>query len=126
MAFTRDETGVAFPFRRGNQNFPETNTGAQIIVDAVKALLITGSDEVPMGDNLGTNMHGMVFENLNSVTAAIITASVRRIIAERAPKMQILAIRPKQDKGNSAIIIQSEWQIDDTTGMAEVPIQGPA
>tara|TARA_B100001094_G_C18099389_1_gene754840 strand:- start:287 stop:652 length:366 start_codon:yes stop_codon:yes gene_type:complete len=119
---TRTETGAAFPFRRGSQNFPEISTGAQVIVDRVKSLLLTGAGEMPFGEDIGTNIHGSVFESITPVSVAIITATIKRVIEANEPRMQVLSVTPSQDERRSTIIIQIQWRVDNTEGDLEVQI----
>ncbi len=116
--------GISFPFRRGPVNFPETNSGATAVLDNVKSLLLIGLGEVPMGNDLGTTIHSLVFNGLTPIESARIVQSVRSVIAHKEPRMQVLSVDTEEVAGKlgSSIMATITWKVGDDLGTTDVPI----
>lgn len=118
--------GVAFPFGGDDFSLPAKNEGLSTVVDAVKSLLFTGVGELPMEPAIGTNLHSFVFETMNSLTLAQISAEVRRVVSKWEPRMNILSVTATEDADigiRSGIVVHIEYAMSGSeTGHIDLPI----
>jgi phage baseplate assembly protein W len=125
MANSTKTRGISFPFRRGSFSLPARNAGAETIVDAVRALLLTGQNEIPFAPNLGTNIHSFVFENMSEIQKVRIAQAIRTIISNQEPRMRVVSVSV-QEAGNAnggyRFVVNVVYQIADQRGDFDLPL----
>jgi phage baseplate assembly protein W len=125
MANTSGTRGIGFPFRFGNTSLPATNSGTATVVDAVRSLLLIGLNEVPFSPDLGTSIHGFVFENVSEIQKVRVAQAVRSIIASKEPRMQVLSVSVEQQgsqQSGISVIVNITYKIADEIGDFSIPL----
>jgi phage baseplate assembly protein W len=121
----KDLKGISFPFRRGENGFPEPNAGTRTVIDRVKAALLTSRGELPMGNDIGTGIDNLIFESLTPILQAKIAQELRDTIGRIEPTMNVLAIDFAEDDmpGGASIVVASvQYEIADEDGSLSVPV----
>lgn len=81
--------GIAFPFQRGETEFPRERVDDDVIEDNIRRILMTRRGERVMRPNAGSDTMGFVFESVGDVLRARITTEVKRAIADGEPRAQV-------------------------------------
>ena len=118
---------ISFPFRKGGGSFPEVTTGTAVIHESLKGLISTGKNERIMDGEFGVNAHGYVFENISSLTFALIAADIKKAISEYEPRVNVLSINAFKADSNEAprqttILVEIEYSIGNQVYSQQVPI----
>lgn len=116
--------GIAFPFSLGEFSVPKTASGLTAVVSAVKSLLLTGTGELPMESDVGTNLHSFVFSSVTSLNLARLSSEVRRVVGKWEPRMKILSVTTTNtdDIGlKSGVIVHIEYELDGEVGDLPIP-----
>ena len=118
--------GISFPFRKGDNGFPEPNSSSQTVIDNVFALLRTARREVPMGNEIGVNVYRFVMETSGPLLGARISQDVRSIIRSEEPRMSVLGITSSERNTGSGTVMEVaiEYEIADEEGSVIVPVGG--
>jgi phage baseplate assembly protein W len=125
LANSSKTRGISFPFRKGQLSLPEANSGAQTVIDSVRSLLLTGVGEVPLAPSLGTQIHSFVFGNITPIQGARISQSIRSIISEKEPRMQVLSVTTEDNGDLSSgyrLVVNVTYRIADEEGEMEIPL----
>ena len=115
---------VAFPFRRGPTGFPEPSIGARAVVDNVFSLLLMAEGELPMGEGIGTRIHGFVNETSGPLLGARVAQDVRSVIRTKEPRMVVLGVTTKEEtsRDGTAVIASLEYEVAGVNGNLGIPV----
>jgi len=104
MVQTKDiYRGIAFPFRKGLNQFPEEVTDDLLIKETLVQLLLTSRNERVMRSGVGSNILGYVFEDNNEVLAAMIRTDVSAIVDRYEPRVSINEVQVA--RSDEAVIV---------------------
>lgn len=119
-----DLTGVAYPWRKGENGYPEEATGAELVVRNVISLLSIASGELPMGQGIGASVWTFTFENLGPLTEARISQSIRTVVARNEPRMRIVSIDMRSESKSFGGVITAyiTYEIGDVSGTFNVDV----
>lgn len=91
MGSARERKGTDFPFRNGENGFPQPATGVDAVLADFKSELLTSTGEVPMQPNQGSAALSYVFENVTPLVKSLVSQEVRRIAA-KFPELILLGV----------------------------------
>lgn len=91
------------------------HTGEMAVINSVKNLVLTNHYERPFQPDLGSNIRRMLFENLDTVTAANIEREITQTILNFEPRVRIeqIIVTPKYD--DNAYSVQMTFSIVNRT-----------
>lgn len=99
--------GLAFPFQRGANAFPNPATDDDLIRQALIQLITTQKGQRVMRPDFGTDAWKFVFEDNNLALAALIQTEVGQSIAKNESRVILIAIQVERDNdGNVIVTIQ--------------------
>lgn len=81
------------------------------IIGSVKNLLFTNFYERPFQPNIGSNLRGMLFENMDNITAAKIERAVLETIRNHEPRVKVGKFVAKPDYDRNAYSCEMEFLI---------------
>lgn len=118
--------GISFPFRKGLNGFPEPNRGDRVVIEDVFSLLKTARFEIPMGNELGVNVHQFVMETSGPLLGARIAQDIRSVIRLREPRMTVLGVTSAEKRLSIGTVVDVaiEYEISGVEGSASVEIGG--
>ena len=91
------------------------NLGERAVINSVKNLILTNHYERPFQPELGSNIRRMLFENLDTVTAASIEREITQTILNFEPRVRIeqIIVTPRYDE--NAYSVQMTFSIINRT-----------
>jgi len=91
------------------------HTGEMAVINSVKNLILTNHYERPFQPELGSNIRRMLFENLDTVTAANIEREITQTILNFEPRVNIeqIIVTPRYDE--NAYSVQMTFSIINRT-----------
>lgn len=91
------------------------HTGEMAVINSVKNLILTNHYERPFQPELGSNIRRMLFENLDTVTAASIEREITQTILNFEPRVRIeqIIVTPRYDE--NAYSVQMTFSIINRT-----------
>ena len=91
------------------------HTGEMAVINSVKNLILTNHYERPFQPELGSNIRRMLFENLDTVTAASIEREITQTILNFEPRVRIeqINVTPRYDE--NAYSVQMTFSIINRT-----------
>ena len=125
MANTSNIRGIAFPFRFGSTSLPATSSGTSTVVDSVRSLLLIGEGEIPFSPDLGTSIHGFIFENVSEIQKVRIAQAIRAIISRKEPRMQVLSVAVNEEgsqQSGISVIVNITYKVADEIGEFSIPL----
>lgn len=98
--------GISFPFRKGNDGFPQSATDEQLVRESLHQLVLTSFNERVMRPSYGCGAQALVFENRGFAMNALILRTIQKAIQENEPRVTLLDVRveDKEDEGVLASI----------------------
>ena len=115
--------GIAFPFRRGETEFPESVEDDPLIDDSIRMIILTGRLERVMRPGQGADAIAFVFENNVALLHAKIRQEVRRALNENEPRITVLNITPEAQENQVEITI--EYEINRRVRVVGVTVPAP-
>ena len=124
MPSPSDLFGIKFPFQPGYNSSPETVQGVNVLVSSVQSLLFTALGEMPMLQDVGTNIHSFVFETPSDITKALIAQEIRSLIKKNVPQMVVESIITETQMVNGAplILVRVIYSVDGESGEIPIPL----
>ena len=120
---------IAFPFRLGALSFPQMLEGDNSVVfNSMVALILTGKNERVMHNDVGTNVHRFVFDNLGPLARARVAADVARAFALYEPRAEILSIDAVDGQtvdeklSETTIVVNIVWRLNGEVESQQIPI----
>ena len=124
MPAPSDLFGIKFPFQPGMNSSPETVEGINVLVSDVQSLLFTALGEMPMLEDVGTNIHSFVFETPSEITQALISQEIRSLIKKNVPQMIVDAVITEVQEVNGAplILVRVIYSVNGEGGEIPIPL----
>lgn len=91
------------------------NTGSMAVVNSIKNLILTNYYEKPFQPEFGSNVRGLLFENLDSITATTIKSEIKRIIQNYEPRATVENINVTADYDKNGFKVYLEFSIVNQT-----------
>lgn len=85
--------GLAFPFQKGETEFPRKRTDDDVIEDNIRRILLTRRGERVMRPDSGSDTMSFVFESVGPVLTAQISRECRRAIQQGEPRVQVQRVQ---------------------------------
>lgn len=85
------------------------------VINSVKNLILTNHYERPFQPDLGSNVSKLLFENLDSITAASLEREILQTIENFEPRARIYRITVLPDYDNNRFSIDMEFLITNRT-----------
>jgi len=104
---------ISFPFRKGATGFPQMAEGDEVVLDSLKALVLTAKNERVMRNDLGTYAHTYVFEDLTPILQARVAADLAQTAAKYEPRARILAVEVSEGQQDGQINVDVVFQVND-------------
>lgn len=99
--------GIGFPFRRGPTSFPAAATGAALIKDSIRTLVMTRRGDRVMRPDVGSGAYDYIFESDDPMLAETIRTDVSQTLGRYEPRIivQSVDVVPDADKGTVDVTI---------------------
>ena len=91
------------------------NIGTMAIVNSIKNLILTNHYEKPFHPEIGSNVRRLLFENLDTVTAAAVEAEIRTTITNFEPRVNITTIQVLPDYDKNGFKVYLEFTVVNLT-----------
>jgi phage baseplate assembly protein W len=91
------------------------NTGPMAVVNSIKNLILTNYYEKPFQPEFGSSVRGLLFENLDSITATTIKGEIERTIQNYEPRATVENINVIADYDNNGFKVYLEFSIVNQT-----------
>ena len=116
-------TGVVREFKDLDLNFTihpvkkdiNKNVGTMAIVNSIKNLILTNHYEKPFHPEIGSNVRRLLFDNLDTVTAAAVESEIRTTITNFEPRVNITNIQVTPDTDNNGFKVYLEFTVINLT-----------
>lgn len=79
--------------------------GENAVSQSIKNLILTEFYDVPFHPEIGCQVHGLLFENITSITAGLVKDSIRDVINNYEPRAEILDLDVDPDGSEQGYII---------------------
>lgn len=123
MPSTRELRGINFPFGFGEDSFPETATGVDVVLARVRSLLTTGRGEIPMIPNQGSIVHKYVFETMTPLMRSYLANEVRTQINTYVPQLKVTSV--STDVTDNRVVVNIYYVLDGSAGELAVDFGTP-
>jgi phage baseplate assembly protein W len=91
------------------------NTGPMAVVNSIKNLILTNYYEKPFQPEFGSSVRGLLFENLDSITATTIKGEIERTIQNYEPRATVENINVTADYDKNGFKVYLEFSIVNQT-----------
>ena len=91
------------------------HVGTMAIVNSIKNLVLTNHYEVPFHPEIGSNVRRLLFDNLDTVTAAAVESEIRTTITNFEPRVNITNIQVTPDTDNNGFKVYLEFTVVNLT-----------
>jgi phage baseplate assembly protein W len=91
------------------------NTGPMAVVNSIKNLILTNYYEKPFQPEFGSSVRGLLFENLDSITATTIKGEIERTIQNYEPRATVENINVIADYDKNGFKVYLEFSIVNQT-----------
>jgi len=85
--------------------------GEDAVIQSVKNLILTEFYDVPFHPEIGCQVHGLLFENITSITAGLVKDSIRDVIVNYEPRAEILDLTVDTDETEKGYIVFLKFKI---------------
>ena len=89
--------------------------GELAVINSIKNLVLTNHYEVPFHPEIGSNVRRLLFENLDTVTAAAVEAEIRTTITNFEPRVNITTIQVLPDYDKNGFKVYLEFTVVNLT-----------
>jgi phage baseplate assembly protein W len=89
--------------------------GEYAVIAAVKNLLMTNHYERHFQPEIGSNIRGLLFDQLDNVTASDLEREIELVIKNFEPRVTIISISVSPDIDNNAFAVSMEFFITNKT-----------
>ena len=90
-------------------------TDVQAIVASMKNLILTEFYERPFHPEIGSQVNGLLFENVSSITASLISEALINVIENYEPRVRILNITATPDSTGHGYDTSIHFKIIDVS-----------
>lgn len=83
-------------------------TDSMAVINSIKHLVLTKHYERPFQPDIGSNVHALLFENMDKITASALEREIREVIANFEPRATIsrLTVTPNFDNNEYSITME--------------------
>lgn len=106
--------GWSFPVKVNPSGGIQTSRDEQKIIESILIILGTAKGERIMRPDFGCELHKLVFEPNNNVTASLAMHYVERALVMWEPRIQVDKIDVKNDTENSRLVLEIFYRIRAT------------
>ena len=85
------------------------------VVNSIKNLILTNYYERPFQPEIGSNVRRLLFDNLDTVTAAAVESEIRTTITNFEPRVNITNIQVTPDTDNNGFKVYLEFTVVNLT-----------
>ena len=85
------------------------------IVNAVKNIVLTNHYEKPFNPDYGSNVRGLLFENLDIVTASALEREIQQSIENFEPRVSLISVQVIPDFDNNGFNVQRQFYVINRT-----------
>jgi phage baseplate assembly protein W len=85
------------------------------IINAVKNIVLTNHYEKPFNPDYGSNVRGLLFENLDVITASAVEREIEQAINNYEPRIQLIAVQVIPDFENNGFGVQMQFYVVNRT-----------
>lgn len=117
MALATRYKGIAFPFRKGAAQFPETATDDELVRQSMEQIVRTARGERVYRTRMGCSAAHYVFENNTPVMGALLARSAAEAIRDNEPRVDVLDVQVQQQE--SSAIVTVFWAMN---GRSQAPL----
>ena len=93
--------GVSFPFRQEAGNFPQMDTGDDLVASGLKQLIVTEPGERRRRPNFGCRLRSFLFDPQDDVTKMAVQSEVFRAIRDAGTNVIVISIDVTFENQNS-------------------------
>ncbi len=126
MARAPTYKGIAFPFKKGTQSFPETSTDNDLVKQSIIQIVLTGLGERVMRPEFGSKVYAFIFENNDLVLQETIKAEVMSAVGRFEPRAIVRDVGVSRD--DSILEITVSYVViatrQEQTAVIGIPIEG--
>ena len=98
------------------------HTGEMAVINSVKNLILTNHYERPFQPELGSNIRRMLFENLDTVTAASIEREITQTILNFEPRVRLQSVEVLAYPEKNGYQATIEFFIGNNTQVSQVSL----
>jgi len=91
------------------------HVGALAVINSVKNLVSTKHYEVPFQPDIGSNIHRLLFEPLDAVTATLLERELTEVINNFEPRASVQSVNINLDYDNNRYNVQMVFEIVNST-----------
>ena len=89
--------------------------GEMAIINSIKNLVLTNHYERPFRPEIGSNVRRLLFENMDTITAASLEAEIRQTIVNYEPRATVHTITAQADFENNGFNVSMEFFVNNKT-----------
>lgn len=97
-------------------------TDVEAIKFAVKSLVLTNHFERPFHSEIGSNVRGMLFENMGPMTAIILREDISLLLDNYEPRISVTAINIDMAPDNNALYVTIIFVVKNTQQQLSVGV----
>ena len=90
-------------------------TSEMAVINSIKNLILTNHYERPFQPQIGSNVRGMLFENMDNITATTIENEIRQTIANFEPRASVSKIFVVADYENNGFKVTLNFFVINRT-----------
>lgn len=118
-------TGISFPFRARDGEFPVSATDDDLIKESLLQLVLTSRGERIMRPDLGNGVLGLVFENNTEVLSDMIRAELQSAISRFEPRVSLVDTLTRRKESSVTVTIRYVIRANGREGLLTVDIPSP-
>jgi len=81
------------------------------IARSVRNLVLTQRGERPFAPTLGSGVNGLLFENMDSLTASVLRDEIIQVIEGYEPRVQLIDVNVTANTDENAMTVRVQYQI---------------
>lgn len=97
--------GISYPFRKGDQEFPQSATDDVLIKESVIQILQTTRGDRLMRPEFGSNVLRFIFEPNEAALGELIYAEVHAALSRWEPRIELLDVRVTREDATVVVTV---------------------
>lgn len=90
-------------------------TNEMAVINSIKNLVLTKHYERPFRPDVGSNIHKMLFENMDNITASSLEREIIQVIQNFEPRARVSSVKVSPDFDNNGFKVGMEFYIVNRT-----------
>jgi phage baseplate assembly protein W len=90
-------------------------TGEMAIINSLKNLILLNFYEKPFQPNIGSNVRGLLFENMDTITANALEREIKQIVSNFEPRVNIISVLASPDFDKNLFSISMDFYVINRT-----------